>query len=266
MNVHSGPTAPTFKPATDPAVFWRRGAIGAAAVGLVAVGALTATLWQRPAAPVASPVATAAADPSAIGQSKALPAAPATQAHKPAPLAAARAPAHTPATTAAHAGQGGTATTPLQTQPAGLPAPGARPAPAPCATCGVVESVTAVTHKGEGSGIGAVAGGVLGGVVGHQIGGGKGRDAMTVLGAIGGGLAGNEIEKRQRATTDYRVTVRMADGSQRTVTQAHAPAVGQAVQVDGDRLTVVNPPARSAAPGSDAADGELRTLQTGQRS
>jgi|GEM_PF-642526 len=266
MNVPSGSTASTFKPATDPAVFWRRSALGAAAVGLVAVGALTATLWQRPAAPTAGPVATTTADPVATEPGKTpLPAAPAqSPVHKPATHAAAHPATATPAR--AGAGQDSTPATPLRTQPAGLPAPGVRAAPAPCETCGVVESVTAVTHKGEGSGIGAVAGGVLGGVVGHQIGGGKGRDAMTVLGAIGGGLAGHEIEKRQRATTDYRVTVRMADGSQRIVTQAHAPAVGQAVQVDGDRLTVVNPPARSAAPGSDAADSELRTLQTGQRS
>jgi outer membrane lipoprotein SlyB len=54
-----------------------------------------------------------------------------------------------------------------------------------------------------------------------------------VIGAVGGGMAGHEIEKRQRATTMYSVKVRMQDGSLRTVTQATAPAVGQKVTVDG---------------------------------
>ena len=63
-----------------------------------------------------------------------------------------------------------------------------------CAICGVVESVSQIQQKGQGTGLGAVAGGLLGGVVGHQIGGGNGKTAMTVLGAIGGGVAGNEVE------------------------------------------------------------------------
>ena len=59
-------------------------------------------------------------------------------------------------------------------------------------------------------------GGVLGGVVGHQAGGGSGKTALTVLGAIGGGLAGHEVEKRVRSETVYDVHVRMEDGSTRT--------------------------------------------------
>jgi outer membrane lipoprotein SlyB len=105
-----------------------------------------------------------------------------------------------------------------------------------CNTCGVIESVTPFQQKGEGSGVGAVAGGVLGGVVGHQVGGGNGKKAMTVLGAIGGGLAGNEIEKRQRATTLYAVKVRMEDGTLRSVTQSTAPTVGEKVTVDGSQI------------------------------
>jgi outer membrane lipoprotein SlyB len=116
-------------------------------------------------------------------------------------------------------------------QPAAKPKP---PVAQRCTTCGVVESVTPVRVKGEGTGLGAVAGGVLGGVVGHQMGGGSGKDAMTVIGAVGGGVAGHEIEKRQRSTTSYQVKVRMADGSLRTVTQAQAPALGQAVRVESN--------------------------------
>ena len=109
-----------------------------------------------------------------------------------------------------------------------------------CASCGVVESVSAVKEKGEGSGVGAVAGGVLGGVVGHQVGGGNGKTAMTVLGAIGGGLAGNEVEKRARAETLYDVRVRMDDGSVRTIQQKTAPATGSRVTVDGNTLRVTS--------------------------
>ncbi len=112
----------------------------------------------------------------------------------------------------------------------------ASPAAPACAQCGVVESVQAVKVKGEASGVGAVAGGVLGGVVGNQFGGGNGRTAMTVLGAVGGGVAGHEIEKNVKAKTVYSVRVRMEDGSLRTLQQSQAPAVGARVKVDGSSL------------------------------
>ena len=75
------------------------------------------------------------------------------------------------------------------------------------------------------SGVGAVAGGVVGGLLGHQVGGGNGKKAMTVIGAVGGGVAGHEIEKQARATTVYKVTVRMDDGSLRTVSLPHTALV-----------------------------------------
>ncbi|MDP4301297.1 outer membrane lipoprotein [Leptothrix discophora] len=110
-------------------------------------------------------------------------------------------------------------------------------APAPvCGNCGVVESVTAVKRKGEGSGVGAVAGTVVGGAVGNQFGKGDGRTAMTVLGAIGGAVAGHEVEKQVKATTVYVVKVRTDDGELRTVEQASAPAVGARVKVEGKTL------------------------------
>ena len=96
--------------------------------------------------------------------------------------------------------------------------------------------MTPFQKKGEGTGIGAVAGGVLGGVVGNQVGGGNGKKAMTVLGAVGGGMAGHEIEKRQRSTTLYAVKVRMQDGSLRSVTQSTAPTVGEKVTLDGTQI------------------------------
>jgi outer membrane lipoprotein SlyB len=121
-------------------------------------------------------------------------------------------------------------------------APAAAEAPAPvisCANCGVVESVTAVERKGEGSGVGAVAGTVVGGALGNQVGKGNGRTAMTVLGAIGGAVAGHEVEKRARSVTVYRVKVRTDGGELRTVEHASAPAVGQRVKVEGQKLQML---------------------------
>jgi outer membrane lipoprotein SlyB len=47
---------------------------------------------------------------------------------------------------------------------------------------------------------------------------------MMVAGAVGGGLAGNEIEKRVKTSKSYSITVRLEDGSTRVVNQATAPA------------------------------------------
>ena len=103
-----------------------------------------------------------------------------------------------------------------------------------CQSCGTVESVRSIQRKGDANGVGAVAGGVLGAVLGNQVGGGNGRTAMTVLGAVGGGYAGNEVEKRMKAETVYEVRVRMDNGTTRTFTQRSAPGQGARVTVDGN--------------------------------
>lgn len=114
------------------------------------------------------------------------------------------------------------------------------PAAAPaCANCGVVESVRSVTKKGQGTGLGAVAGGVVGAAVGNQVGKGNGRTAMTVLGAVGGGFAGNEVEKRARSVTVHEVRVRMDDGTLRTIEQAQPAHAGERVIVEGKTIKPV---------------------------
>jgi len=210
--------------------FSRPAAIVGGASALIALTAIATTLIVRQApdgAAAGGGVVAAqpmiiekapAADKLAAADSDAKPEA------KPAPKDAAPRPvAQRPARTAPPAAQ------------ADKPAP-ERVAAAACATCGVVEAVTPFEQKGEGTGIGAVAGGVLGGVLGNQVGGGNGKKAMTVLGAVGGGIAGHEIEKRQRSTTQYSVKVRMEDGTLRTLTQATAPTVGQKVTVEGAQI------------------------------
>lgn len=105
-----------------------------------------------------------------------------------------------------------------------------------CTNCGEVEAVTQVQRAGQGSGLGVVAGGVLGAIVGNQVGKGNGRTAATVLGALGGGYAGNAVEKNIKKDTVYQVRVRMEDGSVRTLEQTAAPALGARVTVDGNAL------------------------------
>jgi outer membrane lipoprotein SlyB len=107
-----------------------------------------------------------------------------------------------------------------------------------CHVCGAIESVTPVERstKPAGVGIGTVAGGVLGAVLGNQVGHGGGRTAATILGAVGGGFAGNAIEGHVRKETVYQVGVRMEDGSQRLVEVARAPSVGSRVTVEGNVL------------------------------
>jgi outer membrane lipoprotein SlyB len=104
-----------------------------------------------------------------------------------------------------------------------------------CATCGVVTAIHALELKGDASGLGAVAGGLTGGVIGNQMGRGNGNTAMTILGVAGGALAGNEIEKNVKQHYSYRVTVRMDDGSFRTVSQSSAPRI-----VVGARVHIVD--------------------------
>ena len=107
--------------------------------------------------------------------------------------------------------------------------------PAVCRNCGRVESIVAQNEPiAQGSGVGVAAGAVLGGILGNQVGGGNGRTLATVAGAVAGGYGGNEVEKRTRSTTTYRVRVRMEDGEIRTFPQS-----GNGWQV-GDRIRVVN--------------------------
>lgn len=105
---------------------------------------------------------------------------------------------------------------------------------ATCANCGVIESIRAVEVKEKTSGLGAVAGGVAGGLLGNQIGSGTTRTVLTVGGAAGGAFAGDAVEGHLKKHTVWRVTVRLEDGSVRTVSQRTQPAFAS-----GDRVRVL---------------------------
>ena len=104
-----------------------------------------------------------------------------------------------------------------------------------CRDCGTVESIREMAQEGQGTGLGAVAGTLLGGVLGHQVGNGRGRDVATVVGALGGAYAGHEVEKNARGSRQYQITVRLDDGSLRTVTETQQP-----MWHSGDRVRVSN--------------------------
>lgn len=102
-------------------------------------------------------------------------------------------------------------------------------APAPvhvahlCNNCGTVEAVNLVEVKGEGGYLGTIGGGVVGALLGSQIGGGNGRTAAEIAGAVGGAYAGHAIEGKVRKSTHYEVLVRLQNGATQTVTFAAEP-------------------------------------------
>ena len=220
--------------------------VGVLGVAVVALGGTM--LFQRPAAvsAPAGPVATLAAPaPNAVTAPKMLVAQagvddliekPAAAPAQPAPVKPAPAPVKkvvtspprpVPLTYSNANGSGSSG-----------PAYSPQPQRQTCQSCGTVESVTPVQRstKSEGPGLGAVAGGVLGAVLGNQVGHGNGRAAATLLGAVGGGYAGNAIEGNMKKVTVYQVSVRMDDGSRRSVEISEPPSVGSAVAVEGSNL------------------------------
>ncbi|TMH81891.1 MAG: glycine zipper 2TM domain-containing protein [Betaproteobacteria bacterium] len=129
----------------------------------------------------------------------------------------------------------------VRSEPPHVAARAAVPPPPPvvvaaiCRECAVIEEVREVEKAGQASGAGAVGGAVVGGVVGHQMGGGRGKDFATILGALGGGLAGNAIEKNAKKTVEYQIVIRYEDGTKGLFTQVTPPSWRS-----GDKVKVIN--------------------------
>ena len=117
-----------------------------------------------------------------------------------------------------------------------------KPAPLPAQLSGVggvIESVQEIEKKGENPIAGPIIGGIAGAVLGHQIGSGTGRTVATAVGAGAGILGGKVIEQKVRATKHWEVTVRLEDGSTKTISSESQPAwrAGERVRVvDGQIL------------------------------
>jgi outer membrane lipoprotein SlyB len=103
---------------------------------------------------------------------------------------------------------------------------------------GVIEQIVpAQITSNQHSGVGAVVGGLVGLGIGSLIGGGTGRDVAMVAGAIGGGLAGNEIQKKNdQPIPAQQIMVRTSSGVLVAVTQPVGPSlfVGQKVYLQGN--------------------------------
>jgi len=103
---------------------------------------------------------------------------------------------------------------------------------------GIIEQITDVEIKSNHhSGIGAVVGGIAGLGLGSLVGGGTGRDVAMVVGALGGALAGNEVQKKyDKPVPGQQIIVRTTSGVLVSVTQPVSPGLskGQRVYIEGN--------------------------------
>ncbi len=101
---------------------------------------------------------------------------------------------------------------------------------------GVIEQINATQiASNHDTGVGAVLGGLGGLGVGALIGSGTGKAVAMVLGAIGGAVGGNEIQKHyDKPVEGQQIFVRTSSGVLVSVTQPTGNLrVGQAVYIEG---------------------------------
>jgi outer membrane lipoprotein SlyB len=84
---------------------------------------------------------------------------------------------------------------------------------------GQIISLRPVNIEGSSTPIGALAGAGIGGVAGSAIGGGRGSILTTIVGAVGGGLLGYAGEKMVTSSNGVEITLRLDDGSTRSIVQ-----------------------------------------------
>jgi outer membrane lipoprotein SlyB len=69
------------------------------------------------------------------------------------------------------------------------------------------------------------------------VGGGTGKTIATVIGAVGGGYAGNTVEKRMKKETVYHIDLQMEDGSTMRLEHPNPLSVGAHVTVNNGVIT-----------------------------
>jgi outer membrane lipoprotein SlyB len=84
---------------------------------------------------------------------------------------------------------------------------------------GTVESIRNVQIVNPQSGVGALGGAALGGIAGSGAGEGSGQAAMTVLGALAGGLIGQHVEAGANTKNGIEITVHLDTGELVAITQ-----------------------------------------------
>ncbi len=103
---------------------------------------------------------------------------------------------------------------------------------------GHVTSVTPISTQAKETGLGMIGGAVVGGLLGNQVGRGNGRTLATVGGALAGGYGGHVAENYYSRDTQYRVNVRMDNGTNRSFTYKAAPGFqpGDRVHIEDGSL------------------------------
>ena len=111
----------------------------------------------------------------------------------------------------------------------------------PSTRIGTVESVQQVVAENDNSALGAIGGALVGGGIGSLFGGGTGRTVATVVGAVGGAYAGNQIAQRN-PTMVWQIAIRYDDGSFATIRQEATPIVrpGDRVRVNPNGLELIS--------------------------
>ena len=102
---------------------------------------------------------------------------------------------------------------------------------------GNIVQIDPVTLEGDHQlGLGAVMGAAAGGLLGSLVGGGSGRDVAIVIGAIGGGVAGNKVQNNYAdKQAGSHIIVRLDNGVHVAVTQPLNASlyVGERVMIQG---------------------------------
>ncbi|MDP9109272.1 MAG: glycine zipper 2TM domain-containing protein [Pseudomonadota bacterium] len=113
------------------------------------------------------------------------------------------------------------------------------PAARVCNNCATVESVNPIEVKGDGGYLGTIGGGVVGALLGSQVGGGRGKTAAEIAGALGGAYAGRAIEGNVNKTVHYETVVRLQNGATQTITTPANPglSVGEKIRVTDGQMT-----------------------------
>lgn len=111
-------------------------------------------------------------------------------------------------------------------------------------------------HQIAGTAIGAIAGGLLG----NQIGGGTGKKIATVAGAVGGGYAGNKVQENMQANDTYTTTETRCN----TVTDTSEKVVGYNVKYDLDGKVGQVRMDRDPGARIPVRDGQLVLAETAQ--
>jgi outer membrane lipoprotein SlyB len=121
---------------------------------------------------------------------------------------------------------------------------------APCAACGVIQTIAPVSEKAEWTPLGAVTPGSLGiaglsgssGTSTQMSFGSGGPKGLVVLGAAGGAAYAQRPNEYQRQRWD--VTVKMDDGATRVVNMKYEPLLvqpGDRVRIAGNNVELVSP-------------------------